>query len=300
VRTYLFLIAITVASAQSSTTYSGGGVVTSKDGVVTDLRQSINGREVPLEQVERKVISKSGNTTVTEQTVRHYGPNGQVVSVERVLQETTTAANGDSTVKSTTYRSDVSGNMAPAERRTVETHKNGSSSVTETQVEKPSVNGSFDVAEKRTLNSQTTPDGKKEDETVYLRDTNGRLYTAQRSATVETKKGNETVSNTAIYEAGVNGDLSLARQKVAKTVVKADGSITEETELFGRASDGRARDASAGPQLTEKRVIETQKASDGAVVKRESVQLPSVNDPNRLTAPREVSETVCRGECGKP
>jgi hypothetical protein len=237
---------------------------------------------------------------VTEQTVRHYGPNGQVVLTERIVTESTAGANGDSTVKATTYRSDVSGNMAQAERKTVETHKSGSTTVTETQVEKPSVNGSFDVAEKRTLNSQTLADGKKEDETVYLRDANGRLYTAQRSATEEKKKGNETVSNTAVYEAGVNGDLSLARQKVAKTTVKPDGSSVEETELFGRASDGRARESSAGPQLTEKRVVETQKASDGSVVKRESVQLPSANDPGRLTAPRTVSETVCRGECGKP
>jgi len=274
--------------------------VSTKEGVITDLRQSINGREVPLEQVEQKVISKSGNTTVTEQTVRHYGPNGQVVSTERVVQETTTGANGDSTVKSTTYRSDVSGNMTEAERKTVETHKSGSTTVTETQVEKPTVNGSFDVAEKRTLNSQTTPDGKKEDETVYLRDANGHLYTAQRSATVETRKGSETVDNTAVYEAGVNGDLSLARQMVVKTTVKPDGSTTEETELFGRASDGRAREAGAGPQLTEKRVVATQKNSDGSVVKRESVQLPAVNDPGRLTAAQTVSETVCRGECRKP
>ncbi len=308
-RTYLLFVTIAVAAAQStSTTYTSdingnriaGGQVATKEGLITDLRQSINGKEVPLEQVEQKVLSKSGNTTVTERIIRHYGINGQVVATDRVVSEETAGANGDSTVKSTTYRSDVSGNMAPAERKTVETHKTGLATLTETSVEKPSLSGSFDVAEKRTLNSVPTGDGKKEDETVYLRDANGRLYEAQRSATVETHHGLETVSNTAVYEPGVNGNLSLVRQNVVKTTLKPDGSSVEESEIFGRASDGRAREAGSGPALTEKRITERSNGPGGAIVERQSIQLPSANDPGRLDAPRTVSETICRGECKKP
>jgi hypothetical protein len=297
-----------LAAAQSgSTTYTtdlngnriANGQVTSKDGVVTDLRQSINGREVPLEQVEQKTLSKSGNTTVTERIIRHYGAGGQVVLTERVVSEVTDNGAGESTARSTTYRSDVSGNMAEAERKTVSTHKSGAATVTDSALEKKSVNGSYEVAEKRSATSEPTSDGKKESETVYLRDTNGNLYEAQRSATTETRTGNQTLTNTAVYEPTVNGSLSLTKQNVVKTTSKPDGSSVQEVETFGRASDGRAREAGAAPALTEKRVIEREKGAGGAIVQKESVQLPSVNDPGKLSPPRTVSETVCRGECDK-
>ena len=67
------------------------GIDRTTDGVVTDLRQSINGREVPLSQTEEKVLSKNGNTTVTERIVRHYGANGQIVQTDRVVTEETKA-----------------------------------------------------------------------------------------------------------------------------------------------------------------------------------------------------------------
>jgi hypothetical protein len=304
VRTCFFFVALSLAVAQTSTTYTpdingnriAGGQTVAKEGVVTDLRQSINGKEVPLEQVEQKVLSKSGNTTVTERLIRHYGTNGQVVSTERVVSEETKNGN-DSSVKSTTYRSDISGNMSEAERKTVETHKSGNTTITDTAVEKKSLSGSFEVAEKRSLVLEPTVDGKKENETVYLRDANGRLYEAQRVATVETHRAGEILSNSAVYEPGTNGDLALAKQNVVKTTTKPDGSTSQEIETFGRASDGRAREAGAAPALTEKRVIERQKSADGSIVQRESVQLPSVNDPGRLGTARTVSETVCRGEC---
>jgi hypothetical protein len=297
-----------VLLAQSSaTTYTKdvngnlvpGGSTSTAPGVVTDLRQSINGREVPVEQVEEKVLSESGPTKVTERIVRHYGANGDVVSTDRVVTEETKTGDGGSVVHATTYRSDLSGNMAEAERKTVETHKNGNETVTDTSLEKKDLNGSFSVAEKRSATAETTPNVKKVNETVYLRDTNGNLYEAQRSATEETKTGNQTVSNTAVYEPTVNGSMSLKRQSVTKTTTNADGSSTQDVEIFGRASDGIARAENAPPSLTEKRTIERQKGSGGAVVETQTVQLPSVNDPGRLDAARKVSETICRGECDK-
>ncbi len=55
---------------------------------------------------------------------------------------------------------------------------------------------------------------------------------------MEKKVGNETVSNTAIYEPGVNGNLFLTRQEVAKATTNTDGSSSKEVEIYGRASDG--------------------------------------------------------------
>lgn len=295
-------------SAQSAATSStpdingnampGGGRV-STDGTVTDIRQSINGREVPISQTQEKVLSKSGNTTVTERIVRHYGAEGQVVSTDRVVTETTAGPGGESTIHSTTYRSDISGNMAEAERKTVETHKMGAGTITDTSIEKKDLSGSFSVAEKRTLTSEPTSDGKQENETVMLRDTNGSLYEAQRLSTVEKKSGNQTVTNTAVYEPGVNGNLSLTRQQVTKSTTNPDGTSSEETDVYGRASDGRAREAGAAPALTEKRTTERQKAAGGAIVETQTVQLPSVSDPGRLDPAQKVAETICRGACDK-
>jgi hypothetical protein len=300
-----------VLSAQStSVTYTPdlngnaipGGAVVSANGVTTDLRQSINGREVPLEQVQEKVLSQSGNTTVTERIVRHFGIDGQVVQTERIVTETTKTGEGESVAHSTTYRSDISGNMNEAERKTVDTHKNGATTVTDTAIEKKDLGGSFSVAEKRTATTEPTSDGKKASEDVYLRDANGNLYEAQRSATVESKSGNQTISNTAIYEPTVeNGGLALTRQQVQKTIANPDGSSKQEVEIFGRASDSFAHEAGSPPTLTEKRTIERQKGPGDAIVETQTVQLPSVNDPGRLDAARKVSETICRGECtGKP
>jgi hypothetical protein len=308
VRTCLLFITVGLVSVfaqNAATTYTtdingnriAGGTTTTADGVVTDLRQSINGREVPLEQVEQKVLSKSGNTTVTERIVRHYGTNGQVVSTDRVVMEETKTADGSS-VRSTTYRSDISGNMAEAERKTVDTRKVGAATVTDTAVEKKDLNGSFAVAEKRTATSEPTSDGKRESETVMLSSTNGGLYEAQRSATTETKSGNQIVSNTAVYEPGIRGELALTRQNVTKTIAKPDGSTSQEIETYGRTSDGHAREAGAPPSLTEKRTIERQKGPSGAIVETQTVQVPSVN-PGTLDPPRKVSETICRGECDK-
>lgn len=274
-----------------------GGEVVSTNGVTTDLRRSINGREVPLEQVQEKVLSKSGNTTVTERIVRHYGTDGQVVQTDRIVTETTKTGEGESVAHSTTYRSDISGNLNEAERKTIDTHKNGAMTVVDTSIEKKDLNGSFSVAEKRTATTEPTSGGKSESEDVYLRDANGTLYEAQKSSTVETKSGNVSVANKAIYEPGVNGNMSLTRQEVKKTASNPDGSSKEEVEIFGRASDGRARDAGAPPALTEKRTIERQKGPGNAIVETQTVQLPNVNDPGRLDAARPVSETICRGEC---
>ena len=308
-RTCLLFITVGVLSAQStSATYTtdingnrvAGGAVVSADGVTTDVRQSINGREVPLEQVQTKVLSQSGNTKVTERIVRHYGANGQVVATDRVVTEETKTGEGESIVHATTYRSDVSGNMNEAERKTVETRKNGAATVTDTAVEKKDLNGSFSVAEKRNAMTEPTADGSRGSETVMLRDANGNLHEAQRSSTIETKSGNQTVTNTAIYEPTVdNGSLALTRQQVIKSTANPDGSSTQEVETFGRASDGRAHEAGAAPALTEKRTIERQKGPGDAIVETQTVQLPNVNDPGRLEPARKVSETICRGECDK-
>jgi hypothetical protein len=306
VRICLFLVAATLAAAQSVATSSTvdingnrvpGTATVATDGIVTDLRQSINGREVPLEQIEQKVLSTDGNTTVTERIIRHYGANGVVVATDRVVTEETKTGEGESTVRATTYRSDLNGNVSAAERKTVETHKQGDTVVTDTAVEKKSLSGSMEVAEKRASTTEPDGTGTRESETVMLRNANGDLYEAQRSTTTETKTDDQVVRNKAVYEPNVDGQLLLTRQEVAKSVTKPDGSSTQEVEVFGRTSNGKAHDPGSPLPLTEKRTIDRNPGPGGEIVEKQTVQIPSANDPGRLQPARTVSETVCRGEC---
>ena len=56
---------------------------------------------------------------------------------------------GGSTVRETTYRSDVNGGSAEAERKTTETRVSGSTTTASTVIDRPSLSGSFETVEKR-------------------------------------------------------------------------------------------------------------------------------------------------------
>src|ERR1700733_11634810 len=83
------------ASAQStSTTYTkdiNGNRVdqkllhTSANGDRTERYQSINGRQVPVEQVTERVVSQDANGKVTERIVQKFDPTGRPASTERVM-----------------------------------------------------------------------------------------------------------------------------------------------------------------------------------------------------------------------
>src|SRR5258706_4814923 len=53
----------------------------------TELLRSVNGREVPLEQVETRVIRDDAGGKVVEKIVRRYDQTGRLASTERELTE---------------------------------------------------------------------------------------------------------------------------------------------------------------------------------------------------------------------
>jgi hypothetical protein len=307
VKSSVFLfIAITGAWAQTSTTtyatdLNGNRIVTgaasSAGGVVTDLRQSINGKEIPYQQSEEKVLSDNGTTKVIERITRHYNHTGQLATTDRTVIEQTKHGD-DLTTRSTLYRGDMNGNMQAAERTTVDKRKQGSSILTDTQIEEPSVNGSFDVSEKRTAIVETTSTGTRETESVMRRAAGGNLYESERVATTETKSEGKTIRSSAYYHPGVNSQMMLSKQEVTTTRTNADGSKTEEIDTFGRASDGKTHNAGDVLPLSERKTVE-RRTANGATVETVMLQTPSINDPNRLSAPQKVSETICRGVCDK-
>lgn len=302
---FLALLAGSLAIAQSTTeTYitdvNGHRVkalsITSNSGR-TERTQSINGREVPLEQTEERVVREDANGKITEKIVRKFDQTGRLASTDRVVTEEQTHPGGSSTMRATTFRSDLNGQMAQVERKIVESRTRGATTQADIVVERPTLNGSFEAVEKRSVTAEVTDAAKHETETVYRRAPGGEFREMLRQVSEVKKAGDQIIENTAYFEPGVTGKLQLARQSTSTTTKRPDGSEIAEINLYARAADGRVQDNEAPQQVKEQQIIERQKGPGGAVIETVSVRRPSISDPNRLGDLKKISETVCKGKC---
>ena len=273
-------------------------VYTAKDGDRQELTQSINGRKVPLQQSETRVLSDGPNGRTTETVTRKYDATGQIVSTERTVVERKKLPNG-AVIHATTYRSDLNGQMAESERRTIETQSQGPNSTTNVTISRPSISGSFDVAEQRNL--VTNADGKTvhETEVVQIPAANGQLMEAAREVRDQSTVNGITTSTEARYEPDFTGKMSLASQQVATIKKDSDGSLVTQVDLYAPAAYGIARTENGSQQLKEQNVI-VRREKNGVVTETTMVSRPTMQDPNRLGPPVPVSELVCTGKCDGP
>jgi hypothetical protein len=270
--------------------------VQSNDHTRTERWQSVNGRSVPLEQVEERIIKEGPNGKVTEKIVRKFSPTGGLASTERILTEEQKSSNGSMTLE-TFFRTDVNGNMHQDEQRTTEVRGTGPNNTTETTVTRPSLSGGMQTVEKRTAVSSGTETAQHSSETVYRLSPNGGMVEALRQVTDSTKQNNQSTSNTSYYEPGVSGSLELARQSVSTTIKAAGGAEVTETNLYARSADGRLQENGAPQQIKEQQIVERRKGSDGSVTETLSVRRPSLSDPTHLGGVQKISETRCAGKC---
>lgn len=269
----------------------------STDGEHTRITQSINGRQVPAEQTEERVISESPTGRVVEKITKHFDPNGAVGSTERTVTEEQKLPNG-SVAHSTTYRSDVNGQMHQAERRTVEVHTQGSSVSTQTEIARPDLSGSFQTAEERSSTSETANNTTHTDETVYRRSENGSFRPAVRDVSDTTRNGPQVVETSAHYEQRDNQQLQLMGQTVSTTEKQPGGSSVSEVNLYSvNAEDGRAHDNQSGLHLKEQQTVEHIPGPGGSVTEIVTARRPTTSDPGRLGPSTKISETVCTGKC---
>jgi hypothetical protein len=272
--------------------------VVGADGTKTLVMKSINGRQVPLLRTESKVIREDANGKVTETITRIYDADGQLASTERAVSDAQKLPDGGSRVRDTTYRSDVNGEMKEAERSTTESSKQGSTTRTETVIERPTMNASFRPVEKRSTVTETSPSGMHQDQSVYRASDNGGFDLASREVKDQTKTGNQVVEKTALYEPRGNvSQLDLSRQSVATTTKSADGSEVSEVNLYGSGLAGTANSPGAPQQIYEQQIIHREKGPGGSVIESLSVRRPSISDPAQLGSLQKVSETVCQGKC---
>lgn len=303
----VFLFGVVMTWAQSATTtyltdvngvrVPGTSYTTSKDGQKTETLQSINGRQVPLEQAEEKVVREDANGRVVERIVHRFSATGDNAGIERIVTEETKLPGGGSTVRSTTYRNDINGNSQEAERKTVQTRIQGSTKTEETVIDRPNINGSFATAEKRTAVTEGTEAKNTTTESIYRPDMNGGYHEALKSVKTVAQSGNQTTENTADYEPGVTGQLELHAQSTSVTKKLPDGTEVSEVNLYSSSVPGRVNDGSSPMQVKEQQIIERRTAADGSTTETLSVRRPSANDPNRLGDLQKLSETVCTGKC---
>lgn len=303
----LLVFSAALATAQSSTTTSGTNLNgfptqgrsfdTSANGNRTERFQSINGRQVPVEQVTERVVSQDANGKVTERIVKKFDPSGQPASTERVMIQEQKLPGGGSTVQETTYRNDMNGSLREAERKVTETSVSGSTMTTSTVIARPSMTGSFETVEKRSAVTDGPADNQHTTESVYSRNVSGGFQETVRLMTTASKQDDTTKETTAIYEPGLNGQLQLDSQSQSTSTKQPDGTEVIQTDVFTQTVAGNVQDSSGSLRVKEQDVVQRRTNPDGSVIETVSVRRPSVSDPNRLGNLQQVSETVCKGKC---
>jgi hypothetical protein len=269
--------------------------ITSTGNSRVERSQTVNGRSVPVEQVEDKVVREDASGKTVERTIRRFDESGNALPIDRITIAETKQADGSTLIDTTVRRGDANGNLVLSERTRAETRKNGASTVSEITVERASINGSLEVSEKQSVAAIEQGQTVQQTSTVLRRDANGNFFEARRDIKDTTKAGSTTMENVAVYEPGSDGRLTLSRQE-ARTVVKsADGSERSQINVFDSAA-GRVGEAATKPQLREQVVIEKRVTGDG-VVETQKVRQANPNDPTRLGETRVILESVCKGKC---
>ena len=261
--------------------------------------QSINGRTVPIEQVEERVLRNDSSGKVTERIVRTYDPQGNPLPPVRETIEEQKRPDGSSTVQSTTYRADINGNTQVIEKSVTDTQKNGSGETSETVVQRPTANG-LETVEKQSQVVSRQGDNYQTESTTYLRDGNGGFSPAVRQTTEHKVQGSEVSDNSAEYEKGSNGDLQLHGQTVSKTTTLPDGSKDSVVDIYSPNVPGTVGGNESGLKLQEQQTIESKPGPGNTVVETLSVRRPTLADPATLGPSRQLSQTVCKGDCKAP
>jgi hypothetical protein len=294
-------------SAQTSTTYrydvNGrpiSGVTRSLDTNAAGSQRAetvrnVNGREVPIETAEQKVLRDDGTVKVIERVVRRYDANGRPGPSEKITIEERKNSDGSVNATTTVMREDLNGRMSLAERSNSESRKSGDTVTTTMTVERPTLNGSLEMIERREASVRETKESRSESATVYKRDVNGRFGEAAREQREARINGQRTEENAAFYVADPNGGGLKLLQQVVSTTNRVGNNVETELNIYQTDTAGKVGASSeARPRLAEQQIIE-RRATGTGTVESVSVRRAAANDPGKLSAPQKVEETVCTG-----
>jgi hypothetical protein len=271
----------------------------SDDGTQALLQQSVNGTQVPVEKTETRTLSESASGKVTETVVRHYGPDGQILSTDRTVTEERKRPGGGTATTATLQRSDMNGALREVERRATETKTDGKTTTSEVVISRLGVDNRITPDEKHVV--VTTGDDKKthEDEQIFKASTSGQFTQTARNVTDHTVNGDKTTTQTAHYQTDYQGRIQLDNLKVTNTEKGPNGAQTTEVNTYGYPP-GVARTDAPPTALQSQQVITRTTLKDGTMAETLSVRLPSLSDANRLGPANVVSQKVCAGKCDAP
>jgi hypothetical protein len=303
---FLAITALAASAQSTSATYTkdlngnrveGKQISTSANGDRTERYQSINGRQVPVEQVTERVVSQDANGKVTERIVQKFDPTGRPALTERVMIEEHKLPDGGSTVRETTYRNDTNGSSRETERKTTETRVNGSTATSSTVIDRPGMSGTFETVEKRSAVTDGPAENQRTTESVYSRSLSGGFQETVRAVKTASKVNDTLKETTATYEPGLNGQLQLDSQTESTSHKQPDGTEVIQRDVFAQTVSGNVQGSTGALRVKEEQVIQRRTNPDGSVAETVSVRRPAVSDPNRLGDLQKVSETLCKGKC---
>ena len=263
------------------------------NGSSAEQVQDINGRVVPLEKSDEKILADTKTEKVVEKTIRRYDQNGNPGPIEKVRIEEIKAADGSTSTLTTVVRGDLNGNLNLFEKSTKQTKVAGGTQTFTAEVMRPTLNGSVEVTEKSSGTIQKSGDTITEDTSVFRKDGNGKFVEAAHEVAEKTVENGKTTENRTKY-AATNGKMELAGQTVTRTQKLPDGAEVKDVTIFGTASPGRA--SAAGPQIREQRRIVKQQAG-GETTETLSIRRPALGDQKELGEFVKVGEKVCTGKC---
>lgn len=267
-----------------------------QSGRMTSI-ESINGRRVPVESVEERVVSEKEGERIVETVIRRFDPTGNLTQIEKIQRQETTGPDGERIERTRIERSDLNGRLWPVERSVSRTVRQGARLITETQVERPSADGGFAVAEKRLTAETLRPDGADREVTVQEAGQGGFRVVARHVSEIRRQGGIET-ERTTFYDSARTGRLEPVGEKHVELVRRADGSAVSLVSLYGVAAPGRTAEAGR-LALREQQRIERFAGPGGARIERLSLRRPSLAD-QRLGPFEPASETICTGDCDDP
>ncbi|MGH9659198.1 MAG: hypothetical protein ACRD96_11685, partial [Bryobacteraceae bacterium] len=246
--------------------------------------RSINGRNVPVESSEDKIIRSDAGGRAVERVIRRYDATGNLQATDFVRLDERKNADGTTTTTATTHSADVNGNRQLAERSTTQSRKSGTTTETTTVVERPTMNGALELAAR--VHTVETPKGTgaQTDTTTYRRDVSGKLYPALREIKTTAKTGADESVDTAHYEIGSTGQLDLSQRRVGRTRTNPDGSQSEQVDVYSQYSAGRSGDVNTGgaPRLQEQILRDRKPGPGNTIVETTSVRARLPQDHSRF------------------
>ncbi len=256
-----------------------------------ETAQSINGRMVPIQSAEDRVLRQDAQRKEVERIIHKYDATGNPGPPMKLRIEETKNPDGSTTIQSTTYEADINGNLKLFERATTQIRK-GDTTEMSTTVERATLNGSLQTTERSTSVERKTAGGSQIDSTTLRRDISGNFTPFMQDVKRISKAGGEETTDAAHYVVE-NGKLTLASRAIDRVRTNPDGSQISETDVYAKLSVGNAGDANAAePRLQQQVRRERTPGAGGVVVETTSVRARLPNDPSSFGAYEKTSQVT--------